>query len=343
MPEITVVITAYNLQAYLPECLDGLRAQTFQDFDVLLVNDCSTDGTMAVAADYAAKSDGQIHLLTTPQNLGRPGRVRNFALDSGRITGKYVIFLDGDDRTEPAFLEKLHSAAESNNAEIALCAYDRFENGTEHVLCEEMRGFPAVIELYARNDDVLAFLNGSLWNKLIRTELIGELRVPDFNAGEDLSFSLALYARCTRIACLDEILFHYRVRPGSVIAGTDAATIRAFAAECARLLAQCRADLSLYEVTALAVFIHIGISMAMRAWDNPDVPTRPMLREIRCFLSEQGVLRGRRFLRLSSLAKHGVRGLAIWVCKWCTRLRSMVMFLGAYNLFKKIFHMDVKF
>ncbi|MBQ7545908.1 MAG: glycosyltransferase family 2 protein [Clostridia bacterium] len=342
MPEITVVITAYNLERFLPVCLDGLRAQTFQDFDVVIVNDCSTDRTAEIAAGFAAQEGERVHLLSTPQNLGRPGRARNFALDSGLVTGKYVIFLDGDDETEPTFFEKLYNAAQQNDAQIALCAYDRFEDGTGHVLCEEMHGFPAVIDLPAA-DDVLAFLNGSLWNKLIRTELIGDTRIPDFSAGEDLSFSAALYMRCSRIVCVDEVLFHYRVRPGSVIAGTSAETIRAFAHACAALLNSCKDDSAMYETVALTTFIHIGISMAMRAWDNPDVPTRDMLREIRTFLRDQSILRGRRYLRLSSLLRHGVRGMAIWVCKWCTRLHCMNMFLGAYNFFKRIFHIDVKF
>ena len=342
MPEVTVVITAYNLEKYLPECLDALRNQTFRDFDLLIVNDCSKDSTPQIVSRFAEEHPGRVQFVSTAHNLGKPGRVRNYALDSGLVTGKYVIFLDGDDTPELTFLEKLHTAAERDGAQIALCAYDRFEDGTGHVLCEEMRGFPGVIELPAE-DDVLAFLNGSLWNKLIRTEIIGDVRIPDFSVGEDLCFGLALFGKCTRIACVDEVLLHYRVHAGSVISNTDLATIRAFAAECARLLDETKTQPLLHDMIALVTFIHIGISMAMRAWDNGKIDNRAFLRENRDYLKRQGLLSGSRFLRLSSLRRHGVRGAAIWACKVCYRLRAMGAFLGLYNLFKKCFKIDVKF
>lgn len=342
MPEITVIISAYNLEEYLGMCFSDLEQQSFKDFEVIIVNDCSRDNTSELAAAYVAKHLGAAHLITTPQNLGCPGRARNFALDSGLVRGKYIIFLDGDDTLEPDFLEKLHTAAVSTAAEITLCAYDRFEDATGRVLCQEMRGFPTVIDLPSE-DDVLAFINGSLWNKLILTAIIGDTRMPDFRVGEDLCFLFSLYRKCRRIACLDDFLIHYRVHTSSVISNTDLETIRLFSAEMSRLLQSSRYNFDLFEVTALAAFIHIGISMAMRAYDNQSISNRAFLVKNKHFLQTQGLLRGRKFLKLCSLAKHGIRGISIWVCKQLYRINMMSIFLGFYTWMKRTLKIDVKF
>ena len=216
MPEITVVITTYNLEAYIGACLEELFSGTYQDFDVVLVDDCSKDKTVSIIKAYAEKFPGRIHSAFLQKNLGSPAKTRNWALDSGFIDGKYVVFLDGDDSLEPEYLEKLHTLALQNGADVAVCAYDRVEEGSGRVLCTEMQGFPALMTL-PPEDDTLAFINGALWNKLFRSDIALAHRIPDFKVGEDLCYQQAIYRDCSSIACTDEVLIHYRVRTASVI------------------------------------------------------------------------------------------------------------------------------
>lgn len=343
MPEITVIVTAYNLEKYIGTCLDELRAQTFRDFEVLIVDDCSKDQTMARAREKAADFPLPIRVIETPQNLGAPGKARNYALDHGNLLGGgYVIFLDGDDSIEPDFLEKLHTLARETGAEIAICAYDRFEEETGHVLCREMQGFPREIALPPQ-DDTLAYINGSLWNKLIRTETIGDTRIADFKVGEDLSFMLALYDKCGKIAFTDEMLIHYRVRSASIISNTQEETIYRFAGEVLRLCEQTPHPW-MKDILAEVAFIHIGISMPLRAYSSDSIEMKPLLKWIAAYFADHfGGLHGCKWLSFPTVLRHGIRGAGLWGAKLCYWAHCFPLFLKAYAFLTRTLRIDIKF
>lgn len=342
MPEITVIITTYNLERYIEACLEELRTQTFQNFEVLIVDDCSTDRTAELIRSCTAQYPVPIQFISTPENQGAPGKVRNFALDSGLIHGKYLIFLDGDDRLELQLLEKLHSLAVETEAEVTLCAYDRFEDETGHILCREMQGFPKEILLPPEND-IIAFINGSLWNKLILTDMIGTLRIPDFKVGEDISFQLALFDRCHKITCVDQILIHYRVRTASVISSIQEDTIYRFADEIVCLRNQ-TAHLWMKENLAEIALIHIGISMPLRAYHNPQIAMKPLLNWISDYFAQNfHWFQDNQWMKFFRLKKHGVKGLGLWGAKVCHKLHCFSVFLWCYTFITRIFHIDIKF
>lgn len=100
-PEISVIVPCYNLADYLPEALDSIATQTFQDWECIIVNDGSTDSTGEVAARYAA-SDPRFKFVETPN--GGVIKARNLGVKSS--TGKYLLFLDADDILMPEYMEK---------------------------------------------------------------------------------------------------------------------------------------------------------------------------------------------------------------------------------------------
>lgn len=341
MPEITVVITAYRLEKQIGGCLDELLGQTFQDFNVLVVDDYSPDGTAGVIRGYAAGYPDRIRAVYLSENLGSPAKTRNAALDSNLIDGKYVLFLDGDDHVEPDLLECLYSACRKEGAEVAVCAYDRVEVETGRVLCHELKWLSGAIGLPPAGDEV-AFLNGALWNKLIRMDRIGTLRIPDFQVGEDTAFALKVFQRCGRIACVPRELAHYQVRADSVIANTQEATMRAFAGELAAQYAAARDGWR--ETIALLSFLHIGLSMALRAADNPSVSLGRYLKSARAYMRDTyHFYRGMRCMRLSSLRRHGLKGLVVWLSLWMYRAGCFRLAVGANRLLTRLFHVDFKF
>lgn len=342
MPEITVIITTYNLESMIAQCLDELFAQTFQDFNILIVDDCSRDSTADIVRQYIVRHPGRIQAVFWDENLGSPGMVRNAAIDSGKIDGKYVVFLDGDDSVKPCFLEVLHDLASQTGAEISICAYERVERENGHVLCTEMRGFPATTRLPPIGD-ILAFINTSLWNKLILTSIIGETRVPHFKVGEDLCFLHRLYAKCEKIAFTDYLLIRYKVRKDSVISNTGLDAIKAFAAELASLYVDDNRT-GYRDTTALTAFIHIGISMALRAADNPAIDLKEHLEWTRRYFKENFLFfKNCAFLRPSSLLRHGVKGLAIGVCLLLYRVRGFHAFISIYRIMTRLLRIDIKF
>jgi glycosyltransferase involved in cell wall biosynthesis len=115
-PAISIIVPVYNTQDYLAECLDSILAQTFIDFEVLCVNDGSTDASASILAQYAA--DDQRLTVVSQVNQGA-GVARNAGIDLAR--GKYIIFLDSDDWSEPTFLAKLYARAEQTGSDITIC------------------------------------------------------------------------------------------------------------------------------------------------------------------------------------------------------------------------------
>ena len=342
MPEITVAITTHNLERFLGPCLEELLGQTFQDFEILVYDDCSTDRTREILENYRSRCPEKMRILWGQTLQGSPARSRNAILGSGEIRGKYLIFLDGDDNLEPDYLEKLHTTARQTGAEITLCAYDRFEDETGRVLCKEMQGFPQEIILPADSSRI-PFINSALWNKLIRTDLLGDLRIPDFKVGEDLCFQLRLFRQCRKIACVDQVLVHYRVHAGSIMANTQEDTMHALADELKKIWQESE-QTRFRDAVALAAFLHIGISMTSRAYDNPSIREGEIISWAYDYLcSAYGPLNAWPLLRLSALRGQGVKGLGIWAARLSYQWHLFPAFLWAYKTGTRLLRIDIKF
>lgn len=342
MPKITVIVTTYNIEMLIAECFDELLTQTFQDFNILVIDDASTDNTPGIISEYRDRHPGRFQTIFIDKNMGSPSLTRNAALDSGMVDGEYLIFLDGDDRIEQDFLETLYNMVLEYQAEIAVCAYERVVIETGYILCVEMQGFPKVIDVPPYGD-IPAFINSALWNKLIKVSLIGEHRLPPFRVGEDLCFFCSILQGSVRIAFTDKILVHYQVRKISNISTVTPVIVYALADELHRIYSNCDIQ-DLKDTLELIVFIHIGLSMPIRIKNNPDVSTRKHLIWTREYLYRNfNMFRGSRFLRLASLKQRGARGYMIRMALLLYKWRTPGLFLLAYTLYTKALKKDVKF
>jgi glycosyltransferase involved in cell wall biosynthesis len=101
MPRISVIVPAYQVQAYLGQCLDSVLGQSYLDFELIGVDDCSPDGSGEILDEYARK-DERVRVLHLPENVGL-GRARNAGIDVA--TGDYLLFLDSDDTLTPGSLQ----------------------------------------------------------------------------------------------------------------------------------------------------------------------------------------------------------------------------------------------
>lgn len=115
-PAVSVIVAMFNAEDYIGECLTSLANQTLQDFEIIVVDDCSTDGSRAVVENFFAHFDDRLKLMLLEPNSGRPGIPRNFAMTEAR--GKYVYFLDSDDVLTETALEELYYIAEGFNADV---------------------------------------------------------------------------------------------------------------------------------------------------------------------------------------------------------------------------------
>lgn len=126
MPRISVVVPVYNAEKYIAETLDGIAAQSFYDFDVHVVDDCSTDGSAAIVETWCER-DARFHYHRSPSNFGGPAGPRNLGIAAS--TGEFVAFCDADDIWVPHKLETQLAVAEASGAAVVSAVIRDFADG----------------------------------------------------------------------------------------------------------------------------------------------------------------------------------------------------------------------
>lgn len=193
--KLSIIVPVYNVEAFLPKCLDSLLAQTIEDFEIILVNDGSPDNSQLIIDRYAAEYPDKIRSLTIDN--GGQGRARNFGLDIAQ--GEFIGFVDSDDWIVPEMYEKLYEAAVGAEADISLCdMLAVYEDGRE--------------ELQSARFDEAAPMSaaGSSCNKLFRRSLVADMRFPERLWYEDFAFSAKLLMKSAKTVYVREPLYIYR-------------------------------------------------------------------------------------------------------------------------------------
>ena len=132
-PAVSVVVPVFNAEKYFAECLDSLLNQTFQDFEVVVVDDCSTDSSVEIAESFLEKFGGRLTIYDNEKNSG-PSVSRNKGLNVAR--GEYIFSLDADDLILPDGLENLFNLAKTFDVDVVSCTghYDLSDDGSEKIL-----------------------------------------------------------------------------------------------------------------------------------------------------------------------------------------------------------------
>ena len=213
MPKVSIVVPVYNVEQYLRPCVESVLSQTMSDWELLLVDDGSSDTSGAIIEEYAAL-DGRIRGIHQ-ENAGA-GAARNRGLE--QAGGEYIAFLDSDDRYEPGFLAALLAALEREGADAAACgAVTYWENGSHEP--ERMPLAPRVLaDREAVMEHFFTMEQGitGIWNKLYRRELIGDIRFRPYVRAQDTFFNFEVMMGCERCVNISDCLYGYLKREGSL-------------------------------------------------------------------------------------------------------------------------------
>lgn len=213
MAKITVAVPVYNVKPFLEKCVRSVLAQTERDFELLLVDDGSTDGSGALC-DELAGTDPRIRVIHQ-ENRGLGG-ARNTGIEAAG--GEWVLFPDSDDWLEPQTLERALSAAEQTGADMSAFAFRTVdESGRElHVFQEN---FPKNMGLDVNTHREVLLAAPSAWCRLYKTELFREtgVRYPPRVWYEDVRTTLKLLPNCKKIVYTDYVGYNYLQRAGSIM------------------------------------------------------------------------------------------------------------------------------
>ncbi len=215
---VSAVVPVYNVEAYLPTCVESILAQTYRNLEVVLVDDGSPDGCGSLCDAYAAR-DGRVRAIHRPN--GGLSAARNTGLDA--VQGDYVAFVDSDDEVSPVFVETLVGALEAGDADIAQCGFSTRRAGLlPDMAVRHGDGAGGFERLTGRQASERLQFDSSgaytvVWNKLYRSTLFERLRFPEGKQHEDEFVTYrALWAAggvCVTEACL----YYYRQRGDSTM------------------------------------------------------------------------------------------------------------------------------
>lgn len=212
-PQLSFVVPVYNCEKYVGRCIRSLMKQTCQDFEVILVNNGSTDRSLSILEAYAAK-DRRLRVLSQ-ENKGISGS-RNAGLFASR--GKYLCFVDADDYVEPAFGELMLRTVQTNDCDLAVCDYAMTYRTRE---IPDVLGLADEVSSVQEMTEDIFYLryiarNPVVWNKIYRREMICDAGIRfEIPHGEDLLFHLRLFPYVKKIATVSRTLYHYVQRKSS--------------------------------------------------------------------------------------------------------------------------------
>lgn len=216
--KLTIVVPIYNINGYLDKCLNSLTKQTYKEFDVLCVNDGSTDNSAKIIDKYTKKDK---RFKRIDKKNGGLSDARNYALKT--VKTKYVMFIDGDDYVEPDLVKTCIEHMENDNLDIFVFAYNQIlleTNEKEIIKIGIDDGTYNIID----SPELLAYTPNAAWNKCYKTSLFvdNKIEYPFGYRYEDLGTTPKLLLEADRIGYLNKPLYNYIIdRPNNITSQID--------------------------------------------------------------------------------------------------------------------------
>lgn len=209
LPVISIIVPIYNVAKYLREALESIKTQTFENWECIIVNDGSTDGSEEIALEFV-NADNRFRIINQ-ENSG-VSKARNTGLEASR--GKFIAFVDADDWIDKNYLSYLHSLIEKYSADVAQCGYRKEfrDMSIKKQLVKEELILPI-------HDAMPLFLKSQmptlLWSKLYRKSMITE-KFPEGQTFEDTYTMPVWFKNAKKVVLSPEILYHYRMRRSGI-------------------------------------------------------------------------------------------------------------------------------
>ena len=256
--KISVIVPIYNVEKYLRKCLDSLVNQTFKDFEVILVNDGSTDSSQDIIDEYKSKYP---FIKAIKKENGGMSSARNVGLEYA--TGEYIAFVDSDDYVEIFFLEKLYNKAIEDNSDMVICDYYGLNEEEKRYIKCHMLFSPEQKREYLVSPPMV-------WNKLIKKTILDKVKFREGIFYEDLDICVRMLPMINKIAFVDEPLYNYYVQHSGSIMTQKAFNVHLL--DIFTVLSDCKELLQgeFYREIEYIYIIHLLRTATLRFLDYPN-------------------------------------------------------------------------
>ena len=209
MIKYSIITPQYNSFELMDQYFNSMENQTFKDFEIIIVDDCSTDGSFGRLQKKVVDSQLNISLLQTPRNSG-PGKARNMGIDNA--SGEWITFVDSDDWVTEDFLERVNEVIEKEGVNCVLYDYFQWLDGSTSIAHSMYinKGGPKSI-----SDCMIAVRNHTVGKFYKRSSCI-DVKFPDIRRCEDVAYVIQAIAACGNAYYYNEPLYYYRQRPTSL-------------------------------------------------------------------------------------------------------------------------------
>ncbi len=341
--KLSIVAAVYNLEKYLPRCLDALVNQSLQEIEILCVDDGSTDSAPQIIDEYAKKYPDKVKAYH--KTNGGEFTTRNYGLE--RATGEYVTFVDTDDWVEPDWAEKLYNAAKENDADLAVCGFERIDLDTGKVVSTNMTNFGNSVKEINTKDDFMLFINPAPWNKIYKLEKVKDLRFMNFRGFNDMIFLTSSYTRIKRVAFVPDVLYHYYLRYDSQIHSVnkqDVENFKKYLLELKEFYIKENKYEEMKYILDLMAFIHLGTSVMYRASYNEDINIKEMLKDTINYLDINFFSwRKSPYLKFGYSVKKGIKHIGLWGISKLYKWDIPMVYIKAYRFLVDKLKIDIKF
>lgn len=216
-PQISVIVPIYNVEKWLDRCLKSIINQQFKDFELILVNDGSTDNSLNICKKYLIK-DSRIKLFS--KKNGGLSDARNYGLRYA--SGKYVVFVDSDDYVLPNYLEMLIESIKYNHSEVAICEYNLVSESGNFIRSQRLNEPKELTVIDGRTLLIYYYKDGGsvnvvAWNKIYRRELFNNIKFAKGKFYEDEYLLVPMFWRIKKVSLVRKKLYNYVQRPNSIM------------------------------------------------------------------------------------------------------------------------------
>lgn len=212
-PIISIILPVHNTSPYLEECLNSIHNQSFKNYELICIDDGSSDNSYEILKKY---EDIITNCKVIYQSNQGVASARNTGLKN--VSGDYIVFIDSDDYIEYNYLERLYNESCNTDADVVICNFYRYYDNSNlklPVIYKKSSG------LYSSHDILKSLIpdnliHSYLWNKLWKKDLFDNLEFPDIKY-EDISVMCDLFYKAKKISIISDTLYYYRIRKTSIV------------------------------------------------------------------------------------------------------------------------------